>query len=117
MSIGPSSLPPSIHPSIHPVSSLSVYLSLSVCNLLNESHRFSVADVAVGAYLLYMPQFFPDINMGYWPAISGYMLRCASRPAYGPHMNLCLHFCLFTKRFPPSKTVCQLGAFVVCPKK
>jgi glutathione S-transferase len=43
---------------------------------------FSVADVAVGAYLLYMPQFFPDLNVGAWPAISEYMLRCAQRPAY-----------------------------------
>ena len=44
--------------------------------------RFTVADVAVGAYLLYMPQFFPDLNVGAWPSISKYMLRCAQRPAY-----------------------------------
>ena len=42
-----------------------------------------MADVAVAAYLLYMPQFFPDLNVGAWPSISKYMLRCAQRPAYG----------------------------------
>ncbi|XP_075263301.1 uncharacterized protein LOC142354820 [Convolutriloba macropyga] len=44
--------------------------------------EFSAADVAVGAYLLYVPQFFRDINMGKWPAVSQYMLRCASREGY-----------------------------------
>jgi len=43
---------------------------------------FSVADVAVGAYLLYMPQFFPDLDVSVWPNMSKYMLRCAQRPAY-----------------------------------
>ena len=45
--------------------------------------KFGVADVAVGAYLLYVPQFFPDVNMGKWPQVSAYMLRCAEREAYG----------------------------------
>lgn len=27
-------------------------------------------------------QFFRDVDMGKWPAISAYMLRCASREAY-----------------------------------
>eukprot|EP00471_Norrisiella_sphaerica_P010909 CAMPEP_0184495638 /NCGR_PEP_ID=MMETSP0113_2-20130426/31910_1 /TAXON_ID=91329 /ORGANISM="Norrisiella sphaerica, Strain BC52" /LENGTH=93 /DNA_ID=CAMNT_0026881901 /DNA_START=454 /DNA_END=730 /DNA_ORIENTATION=- len=27
-------------------------------------NNFSAADVAVGAYLLYIPLFFPDFNMG-----------------------------------------------------
>mmetsp|Transcript_40018 Transcript_40018/g.113411 ORF Transcript_40018/g.113411 Transcript_40018/m.113411 type:complete len:271 (+) Transcript_40018:60-872(+) len=44
--------------------------------------EFSVADVAVGSYLLYVPQFFRDVNMGKWPSVSKYMLRCASRDAY-----------------------------------
>jgi len=44
--------------------------------------EFSVADVAVASYLLYVPQFFPKISMGKWPSISSYMLRCAGRPAY-----------------------------------
>ena len=29
-----------------------------------------------------MPQFFPNVDMGKWPNISNYMLRCASRPAF-----------------------------------
>ena len=32
--------------------------------------------------LLLRRQFFRDVNMGKWPAISAYMLRCASRKAY-----------------------------------
>ena len=44
--------------------------------------EFSVADVAIAAYLLYVPQFFPDVSWGKWRNISEYMLRCASRPAY-----------------------------------
>merc|ERR1712086_515849 len=44
--------------------------------------EFSVADVAVGSYLLYVPQFFRDVDMGRWPAISKYMLRLAKRPAF-----------------------------------
>ena len=43
---------------------------------------FSVADVAVASYLLYIPQFFPDVHWGRLPAIAAYMARCASRPAY-----------------------------------
>lgn len=44
---------------------------------------FSVADVAVASYLLYVPQFFQDIDLGRWPNIVSYMKRCAERPAYG----------------------------------
>ena len=43
---------------------------------------FSVADVAVAAYLLYIPQFFPDVHWGRLPATAAYMARCAARPAY-----------------------------------
>mmetsp|Transcript_6257 Transcript_6257/g.16127 ORF Transcript_6257/g.16127 Transcript_6257/m.16127 type:complete len:261 (+) Transcript_6257:188-970(+) len=49
--------------------------------LVND--EFSAADVAVGAYLLYVPQFFGDVNMGKWPNIARYMLACTERPAYG----------------------------------
>jgi glutathione S-transferase len=38
---------------------------------------FGVSDVAVASYLLFVPQFFPRINLAKWPAISAYMLRCA----------------------------------------
>jgi glutathione S-transferase len=44
---------------------------------------FSVADVAVCAYLLYVPQFFPDVSFAPWPNLVKYMGRCASRDAYG----------------------------------
>lgn len=44
---------------------------------------FSVADVAVGSYLLYVPLFFPDINtLPRWPNIQRYMLQLLQRPAY-----------------------------------
>mmetsp|Transcript_34902 Transcript_34902/g.48403 ORF Transcript_34902/g.48403 Transcript_34902/m.48403 type:complete len:258 (-) Transcript_34902:220-993(-) len=45
-------------------------------------NEFSVADVAVASYLLYVPQFFREIDMGRWPNISAYMLRCTERDAY-----------------------------------
>ena len=38
---------------------------------------FGVSDVAVASYLLFVPQFFPRIDLAKWPAISAYMLRCA----------------------------------------
>ncbi|CAE7213193.1 gstB, partial [Symbiodinium natans] len=44
---------------------------------------FSVADVAVGSYLLYVPLFFPDINtLPRWPNVQRYMLQLLKRPAY-----------------------------------
>lgn len=43
---------------------------------------FSVADVAVGAYLLYVPQFFPDIDVSKWPNVQRYMKLLCERPAY-----------------------------------
>jgi len=48
--------------------------------LLGE--KFSIADVAVAAYLLYVPQFFRDIDLSRWPNIVRYMKDCASRQAY-----------------------------------
>jgi glutathione S-transferase len=45
---------------------------------------FSLADVAVASYLLYVVQFFPDVNLSSrWPAIVKYMKDCASREGYG----------------------------------
>jgi len=44
---------------------------------------FSVADVAVASYLLYVPQFFQGINLSRWPNVVRYMKDCASRPHYG----------------------------------
>lgn len=55
--------------------------------LLGESEwlvggEFSVADVAVGSYLNYVPIFFPDADLSRTPAIAAYMKRCAERPAF-----------------------------------
>jgi len=44
---------------------------------------FSLADVAVSSYLLFVPQFFRDINLNRWPNVVNYMIRCASRDCYG----------------------------------
>lgn len=44
--------------------------------------EFSVADVAVGSYLNYVPIFFPDTDLSATPNTAAYMLRCAERPAY-----------------------------------
>lgn len=46
------------------------------------NNEFSVADVAICAYLLYVPQFFPQVNMGIYPNIAAYMARCVEREAY-----------------------------------
>jgi len=44
---------------------------------------FSLADVAVASYLLYVPQFFGGIDLSRWPNVVAYMKRCAERPTYG----------------------------------
>lgn len=44
---------------------------------------FSMADVAVASYLLYVPQFFQGVDLSRWPNVVKYMKRCAERPAYG----------------------------------
>jgi len=43
---------------------------------------FSVADVAIGAYLLYVPQFFPDVDVTKWPNVQRYMKQLCARDAY-----------------------------------
>lgn len=50
--------------------------------LLDDS--FSVADVSVASYLLYIPQFFgTKVNFGEkYPHIAKYMKKCAQREAY-----------------------------------
>jgi glutathione S-transferase len=45
--------------------------------------EFTVADVAVASYLLYVLQFFPDTDLSRWPHMVAYMKNCASRPSYG----------------------------------
>lgn len=44
--------------------------------------EFSLADVAVASYLLYVVQFFPDVNLSRWPYIVKYMKDCAGREGY-----------------------------------
>lgn len=45
---------------------------------------FSLADVAVASYLLYVIQFFPDVNLqSKWPNVVRYMKECAGREDYG----------------------------------
>lgn len=52
-------------------------------NYLASSDRFTAADVAVAAYLLYVPQFFgPKASFRIYPNIASYMKRCAMRDAY-----------------------------------
>eukprot|EP00798_Chlamydomonas_sp_ICE-L_P002078 gene2078-18261_t len=42
---------------------------------------FSVSDVAVGAYLLYVPAFLPNVDLSPYPNVLAYMARLAARPA------------------------------------
>jgi glutathione S-transferase/alpha,alpha-trehalase len=44
---------------------------------------FSLADVAVASYLLYVPQFFRGVDLSRWPNVVSYMKRCAEREGYG----------------------------------
>jgi glutathione S-transferase len=44
--------------------------------------EFSVADVAVASYLLYVLQFFPGVNLSRWPNVVRYMKVSCLRPAY-----------------------------------
>ena len=44
--------------------------------------KFTLADVAVASYLLYIPQHFPETNMGHWPHLVAYMKECAHRQGF-----------------------------------
>eukprot|EP00638_Chattonella_subsalsa_P008534 CAMPEP_0117764010 /NCGR_PEP_ID=MMETSP0947-20121206/19089_1 /TAXON_ID=44440 /ORGANISM="Chattonella subsalsa, Strain CCMP2191" /LENGTH=158 /DNA_ID=CAMNT_0005586047 /DNA_START=309 /DNA_END=785 /DNA_ORIENTATION=- len=46
------------------------------------SNTFSVSDIAVGAYLCYLPLFFPDMDLSPWPAVQDYMARLSDREAF-----------------------------------
>jgi len=54
---------------------------LGGCDWLVDN-SFSVADVAVGSYLNYVPLFFPNADLSATPNIAKYMLRCAERDAF-----------------------------------
>lgn len=46
--------------------------------------EFTLADVAVSSYLLYVPQFFQGIEIySKWKHVARYMRDCASRELYG----------------------------------
>jgi len=45
-------------------------------------NKFSVADVAVGSYLNYVPLFFSSVYPVKRPNTCRYMARCAARPAF-----------------------------------
>lgn len=47
------------------------------------NNTFSVADVAIGSYLNYVPVFFPKADLSGTPNIARYMTRCAQRPSFG----------------------------------
>ncbi len=53
--------------------------------------EFSLADVAVASYLLYIPQNFPGTDLSQWPHLVDYMRACASRrgyaAAFGPDLQ------------------------------
>jgi len=67
------------NPSLRSVATLEKILSENEWLVDGE---FSVADVAVGAYLNYVPIFFPDADLAKTPAIAKYMKACAERPAF-----------------------------------
>ncbi|PNH08375.1 Protein gstA [Tetrabaena socialis] len=43
--------------------------------------EFSVSDIAVGSYLLYLPLFFPDLDLTQYGAVWSYMQKISERPA------------------------------------
>lgn len=53
----------------------------SDCHYLVDD-TFGVADVAVGSYLLYLPLFFPDLDLTPWTHVGAYMERLKERQAY-----------------------------------
>lgn len=46
-------------------------------------NEFSLADVAVASYLLFLPQNYPGLDLAQWPALLEYMTDCAERSGYG----------------------------------
>jgi glutathione S-transferase/alpha,alpha-trehalase len=46
------------------------------------NNEFSVADIAVGSYLNYVPVFFRNVSKLQRANLGKYMVRCASRPAF-----------------------------------
>ena len=49
---------------------------------------WGVADCAVNAYLAYLPMFFPDLDLGPYPAVQATIAATQARPAYRKVMGL-----------------------------
>ena len=49
---------------------------------------WGVADCAVNAYLAYLPMFFPDLDLGSYPAVQANIAATQARPAYRKVMGL-----------------------------
>lgn len=63
------------------IEKLNQILSTPTTYLVNN--EFSLADVAVSSYLLYVVQFFPDVELySKWPNIVRYMRDCVTRVEY-----------------------------------
>ncbi|PNW72643.1 hypothetical protein CHLRE_15g636750v5 [Chlamydomonas reinhardtii] len=45
-----------------------------------DGPAFTVSDVLVGAYLLYIPAFLPQVDLSPYPHVQAYMKRLAERP-------------------------------------
>lgn len=66
------------------VDTLDRILSRSSPSYLVPDAGFSLADVAVSSYLLYVIQFFPNVDLySKWPNVVKYMKECAGREGYG----------------------------------
>jgi glutathione S-transferase len=48
----------------------------------DDVDTFSLADVAVASYFLYVLQFFPGTDLSRWPNVVRYLKDCVTRPAY-----------------------------------
>jgi len=44
--------------------------------------KFTLADVSVASYLLYIPQHFPGADLAHWPHLVSYMKDCALRQGF-----------------------------------
>jgi len=44
--------------------------------------KFTLADVSVASYLLYIPQHFPETDLAHWPHLVSYMKDCAHRQGF-----------------------------------
>lgn len=62
------------------VESLGLFTNLPSIVHCPAGKEFSVSDVAVGSYLLYLPLFFPNMPLTKYKHLWDYMKRIVSRP-------------------------------------